>query len=258
MSRPIAATRTNPSQGSVHPVTVKTRFVKSVDQSGWLRVKLEPTGKDGYLCEFTKVAISKEESRVHFLIMEGTYKGSTASLSKENADACLVNAKRGAGAKLVVKVGTRQWVRSKPRNNEEHNQLMSTLFFDGQSASITLDSEIPYEERNRLSPNFGTMQRSKPLPKGVYKILAPTEPHKAAYTEFYVTASGGNPDLKYHTVWFTVENKDTHNSNFVHLGNLSEGCVTVYDLTKWNAVYRYLISNRSDAEGKYVGTVTIE
>lgn len=32
----------------------------------------------------------------------------------------------------------------------------------------------------------------------------------------------------------------------------------MYELEKWNALYAYLISNRLDAEGKYVGTVTIE
>ena len=32
----------------------------------------------------------------------------------------------------------------------------------------------------------------------------------------------------------------------------------MYDLTQWNALYHYLIYNRSDSEGKYVGTVTIK
>jgi hypothetical protein len=82
--------------------------------------------------------------------------------------------------------------------------------------------------------------------------------HNPDSTEFYVTYPGGNPDLKYHTVWFPIEYAATANSNFVHVGNISEGCVTIYDLTKWNDVYRYLISNRSDKEGKYVGIVTIE
>ena len=64
--------------------------------------------------------------------------------------------------------------------------------------------------------------------------------------------------MKYHTVWFPIEYAPNHNSNFVHVGNVSEGCVTMYDLTQWNALYHYLISNRSDSEGIYVGTVNIK
>ncbi|MEJ7804691.1 MAG: hypothetical protein WKG03_02055 [Telluria sp.] len=63
---------------------------------------------------------------------------------------------------------------------------------------------------------------------------------------------------KYDTVWFAIEYAKTFNSNFVHVGNLSEGCVTMYELEKWNALYAYLISNRLDTEGKYVGSITIE
>lgn len=69
---------------------------------------------------------------------------------------------------------------------------------------------------------------------------------------------GTYPDLKYHTVWFPIEYAATLNSNFVHVGNLSEGCVTMYELPMWNALYSYLIKNRLDKEGLYVGTVTIE
>lgn len=100
--------------------------------------------------------------------------------------------------------------------------------------------------------------QSKPLPKGVYKILAPESAKDARYTSFYRTGAGGDPGLKYDTVWFPIEYAKTHNSNFVHVGNLSEGCVTMYELGKWNALYAYLISNRLDAEGNYVGTITIE
>jgi hypothetical protein len=258
MNAAVGTAHTNPIAGSFVPVQVKTRYTKSLDTTGWLRVRLEPSGTSAYLCEFVKIVISREDDRTHFQILEGEYKGKAASLAKENAAKCLVDGKRGQGAKLVAKVGRRQWLESKPRGNQRHNQLVSTLFFDGQSAMITLDSDVQFEETNPLSPNRGKVLQSKPLPRGIYKIMAPTHPHKAAYTQFYVTAPGGNPDLKYHTVWFPIEYAPTHNSNFVHVGNLSEGCVTMYDLTKWNALYRYLISNRVDKEGKYVGTVTIE
>lgn len=62
-----------------HPIDVKIRYTKSSDTTGWLRVKLEPSGESGYLCEFVKVAISEEGARTHFLILEGTNKGLKAS-----------------------------------------------------------------------------------------------------------------------------------------------------------------------------------
>lgn len=258
MTQPIARTRTNPTPESVRPITVKTKFTKAPDTTGWLKVRREPSGEFAYLPEFVKVVISKEGERTHFLILEGMYKGETASLTKENADKCLVSAKRGAGAKIVAKTVGRQYLISKPRRNEGFNQLVATLYFDGQSAMITLDSDVPFREELPGHPNDGKVVRSKPLPKGTYRIMAPQYAGAARNTAFYVTNPGGNPDLKYHTVWFPIEYAPTKNSNFVHVGNLSEGCVTMYDLTKWNSLYRYLISNRSDKEGFYVGTVTIE
>lgn len=80
----------------------------------------------------------------------------------------------------------------------------------------------------------------------------------ARNTAFCASDPGGNPVLKYHTAWFPIEYAPTKNSSFVHVGNMSEGCVTMYDLTMWYPLYRYLISNRSDKEGRYVCTVTIE
>jgi len=258
MSNAIAIARTNTVPDSVRPVTVMTKYTKAPDTSGWLKIRLEPSGEFAFLCEFVKVTVTKEADRTHFLVLEGEYKGKLASLRSDNAAKCLVTAKRGTGAVITATTIGRKRLTSRPRQNETRNQLVATLKFEGKSALITLDSDVQFEETDRTSPNFGRRLQSKPLPKGTYKILAPQSAKDSAMTEFYVTEPGGNPDLKYHTVWFPIENPSTRNSNFVHVGNLSEGCVTMYDLTMWNPLYRYLISNRSDKEGKYVGTVTIE
>ena len=258
MSQPIAIAPTNPRPGSVHPIDVKIRYTKSPDSTGWLRVKLEPSGESGYLCEFVKVAISDEGDRTHFLILEGTNKGLKASLGKDNAAKCLVAGPRGPGAKIVAKTLGRKWLVSEPRGGDGHNQLLATLSFDGKKATISLDSDVDYPETNVASPDYKKIKHSKPLPKGTYRILAPQNPKATKFTGIYATAPGGYPDLKYHTVWFPVEYAATLNSNFVHVGNLSEGCVTMYELPMWNALYAYLIKNRLDKEGKYVGTVTIE
>ncbi|WP_028105011.1 hypothetical protein [Pseudoduganella violaceinigra] len=255
MNQVIARARTNTTTDSVYPVVVTTKYTKSPDMSGWLKVQREPSGKKVYLPEFVKVSVIKEGTRTHFIILEGEYKGETVSLKSENAAKCLVSASRGSGAKLIAKAKGRERLYSKPKD-ETLNQLIGTLNFNGQTAMVTLDSDVMFHD-----PRLGRLSKpvhSKPLPKGIYKILTPQHAHDAESTEFYVTEPGGNPDLKYHTVWFAIEYAPTENTNFVHVGNLSEGCVTVYDLTKWNDVYRYLISNRSDKEGKYVGTVTIE
>lgn len=259
MNQPLATAQYNPTPGSHHEVTAKTRYTKALDATGWLRVKLEPSGTNAYLCEFVKVIITKEDARTHFMIMEGPDKGKMASLAKENAAKCLVSVTRGTGAKIVAKIIGRKGMISIPRGgNKVLNQLQATLMFNGQTATITLDSDVQYQESNPVSPQFGQVLHSKPLPKGTYKILAPENPKDKNMTAFYATNPGGYPDLKYDTVWFPIENPATHNSNFVHVGNLSEGCVTMYELRMWNPLYLYLISNRMDKDGKYVGTVTIE
>lgn len=256
MSLPIAATRTNATQNSVVTIPVRIRYTKSLDSTGWLRVRLE-SGEAGFLPEFIRVALTQEADRTFFLIKEGRYKGKTASLSKDNAPKCLLDVKRGSGATLVAKRGPKyEALYSKPKG-QTNKQLISTLLFNGISATITLDSATRYIETNTASPLAGQFLQSKPLPPGVYKILAPESANDAGMTGFYRTEVGGNPDLKYDTVWFALEYAKTYNSNFIHVGNLSEGCVTMYELGKWNALYAYLISNRIEPEGKYVGSITI-
>lgn len=258
-STPIATTQTNATPQSVFPVTAKVLYTKSVDESGWLLVRLEPSGERVAVCEFTKVAIAREDARVHFIILEGRYRRRTASVSRDNKPKCLIDTKRGHGAQLVAKIVGRKPEISIPKNdNRPYNQLWATLSFDGKLARITLDSDIPFRETNRMSPFNGQIRHSAPLPKGTYKILAPEAAGKEEYTSFYVTGPGGHRGLKYHTVWFPVEYAGNYNSSFVHVGNISEGCVTMYQLEMWNSLYLYLISNRQDADGRYVGSITIE
>jgi hypothetical protein len=245
--------------GSQHLVTVdvKTLYTKSIDESGWLLVKLASGEKVG-IPEFVKVGVVKTDDRTHFVIFEGRYKGKTASLAKINADKCLVNIKRGNGAKLVAKIVGRKMTTSIVQG-KEYNQLWATLEFNGKRANITLDSDIDYREENPISPDKNKWKHSKPLPVGIYKIKTPEAPPGHDYTSFYARENypGTYPNLKNHRVWFPIEYAATYNSNFIHVGNVSEGCVTMYDLKMWNPLYEYLISNRSDKEGKYVGTVQI-
>lgn len=46
--------------------------------------------------------------------------------------------------------------------------------------------------------------------------------------------------------WFPIGlgNSLNNSSRYIHVGHLSEGCVTVHELGKWTALYGYLISHR--------------
>lgn len=89
--------------------------------------------------------------------------------------------------------------------------------------------------------------------------MSPQFAKDGAITAFYkTTVQGGDPNLMYDTVWFPVEYAPNYNSRFVHVGHLSEGCVTIYQVEKWNSIYSYLIKNRLDEEGKYVSILKIQ
>lgn len=49
--------------------------------------------------------------------------------------------------------------------------------------------------------------------------------------------------LQFDQVWFPIKHGD--NSRYVHVGNLSDGCVTVLDLARWADIHEALISHRS-------------
>jgi hypothetical protein len=242
---------TNSESDSLVSANFKTKYTKSIDESGWLMVKLSDS-TSVFLPEYLKVTIQKENDRTYFIINEGKYSGASASLKKENAEKCLISIKRGSGATLIVKTGDRKNTFSKIKK-VYLNQLFSKLTFEGKEASVTLDSDLEFDD-----PVDKIRKRSKPLPSGTYKILTPEHPHNSNMTSFYVTSPDGDRNLKYHTVWFALEYKPTKNSNFIHVGNLSEGCVTVYQLSMWNPLYLYLISNRLDATGNYIGTIEIK
>ncbi|MBO3706666.1 MAG: hypothetical protein J5X21_09690, partial [Candidatus Accumulibacter sp.] len=84
------------------------------------------------------------------------------------------------------------------------------------------------------------------------RILLPDVPHKAEYTRFYRQSE---PALIHDQVWFPIRFED--NSRYVHVGNVSEGCVTVLNLTTWSQVHELLISHRVDAGSVAVGTMVV-
>lgn len=61
--------------------------------------------------------------------------------------------------------------------------------------------------------------------------------------------------LKYDQVLFPI--RYGNNSRYIHVGNLSEGCVTVLDLARWADVHEALSSHRTP-DGKAVGKLIVK
>lgn len=52
MSGPLATTTTNTRAGSTYPVKAATRYTKSYDTTGWLKVQLEADAATGKKADF--------------------------------------------------------------------------------------------------------------------------------------------------------------------------------------------------------------
>jgi hypothetical protein len=88
--------------------------------------------------------------------------------------------------------------------------------------------------------------------------MAPVRSHANQSTSGYRSAV---PGLKCTDVWFPIqlEGQSGNSGRYIHAGHLSEGCVTVYELAKWTAMYEYLIASRlPGADGRFVGTLIVE
>jgi hypothetical protein len=97
---------------------MEQRYI-ATDNSGWLRVKLEPNGTIVPLPQCLKVAFSERRNgRDYFMIEEGVYKGRNASVSQKSGVASWLGKPlptyRGpinltfekGGGKLITPIGT--------------------------------------------------------------------------------------------------------------------------------------------------------
>jgi hypothetical protein len=237
-NKPMEENRLSFSAGKIH-------YVNKVPVSGWLSVAVKSSGALVPLLEYTKVQITEiAHNRVYFQIMDGGQKGITASLAENNANEYLGSTPpKQAGARVIVKYGKIEEIFSKAKG-AKYKQQTATLSVDGVSASVTLNTDL-----GAITVAGGF----KPIPPGIYKILVPPHPHDKNMTAFYRTHI--EPSLQSDQVWFPIEFGD--NSRFIHLGNISEGCVTVMELSKWNAIYKALIAHRTP-DGRYVGQLTVQ
>lgn len=241
-------TSSNNQPNSSHAVTVATKYSRRPNDSGWLKIRQEPSGKDAFLCEYTKVTMLKEKNgRTYFKVADGnsTWVGIEASMATENAEKYLSDVAPKAPAVMKVKYsGNPIAVRSEIRG-DTRKQQWAIASFDGKTAKVTLNSIWDGQYT--------------PIPPGNHRIMAPDQSHANISTAGYKAAHPGR--VRCNDVWFPIEVEGTtgNSSRYIHIGHLSEGCVTFYELLKWNDIYDYLIDKRmKEGRGKYIGKLIVE
>lgn len=240
-------TASNSVSGSTHTTQVQTLYTRRADDTGWLGVKLEPNGPVVFICEYTKVTLTKKiNGRTYFRIAEGNgeYVGREASLKDENAAKFLKTGGLSGPATVQVKyAGKPERVRSEIRG-DTNLQQWAVATFNGNTANVTLNSVWGHGYT--------------PIPVGRHKIMAPDYSHANIPTSGYRAA---HPDqIRCTDVWFPIalQGTTTNSSRYIHIGHLSEGCVTFYELLKWNAIYDYLINKRERGNnGKLIGDLIV-
>jgi hypothetical protein len=220
------------------------KYTRRPDATGWLSVRLTRTNQLASLCEYTAVNVTREEKgRTYFTIMDGTISvGEEASLATANA-ALYLNAAGPAGAASITVTYVGTPVKAVSKFKGELLQQWADLAFNGQTARVTLNSVWG-----------GTYS---PIVAGTHAILAPDYSHAVISTAGYAAAAPGTVG---NDVWFPIglNGSARNSSRYIHIGNLSEGCVTVYELAKWTALYTYLVSHRAaGSSGTRVGTMTV-
>lgn len=220
------------------------KYTRRAEDSGWLSVKLTTTGQLTALCEYTAVETLREEGgRTYFTILDGYINvGDEASLKTPNAAKYLANVgPTGAATLDIVYVGVPTDEVSKYKGKLK--QQWADLTFNGTTARVTLNSV------------WGT--GFTPLAAGSHAIMAPDYSHAAISTAGYVADT---PGMIGNDVWFPIGLGGimTNSSRYVHVGHLSDGCVTCYELGKWTALYTYLISRRvAGSSGRRIGTINV-
>jgi hypothetical protein len=204
----------------------------------------EKTNQLVALYEYTQVSITEEKGgRTYFKIVDGTVSaGEEASLGSANA-ALYLNAAGPAGAAAITVTYVGEPIKTVSAFKGELLQQWADLSFNGQTARVTLNSV------------WGTTY--SPIPPGTHAILAPDYSHAKISTAGYAAAAAGTVG---NDVWFPigVNGSSQNSSRYIHIGNLSEGCVTVYELAKWTALYTYLISHRvPDSLGQRIGSMVV-
>lgn len=220
------------------------KFTRRAESSGWLAVRLTKSNVLIALCEYTRVKIVREAGgRTYFIVADGYISvGEEASLSTANAAKYLSDTGPGGAAAITVVYKGAPADEISPVKGKL-TQQWATLYFGAQTATVTLNSV--------WGGSF------TPISPGKHTILAPDYSHHKISTEGYVSRS---PGMVGNDTWFPigVYGSTTNSSRYIHVGHLSDGCVTVHQLERWSALYEYLISHRvPGSNGKLVGSLLV-
>lgn len=219
------------------------RYTRRAEAAGWLSVRLA-SGQFTSLCEYTCVDVLREsQGRTYFTIVDGFIApGQEASLKTENAAKYLVSAGPGGGVHLTARYKGAPAEEVSPVKGRLRQQW-AELSFAGQTAVITLNSVWN--------------GKYTPIIPGTHAILAPDFSHALIPTSGYVAIT---PGMVGNDVWFPlgINGSSQNIGRFIHVGHISEGCVTVHQLERWTPLYELLISHRvPGTAGKRIGSITV-
>jgi hypothetical protein len=232
-----------------------TRYVSKAGRDGWLTVRLESGGEIS-LPQFLKVGVYDEKGgREYFEILEGAYKGRKASVKRKTA------------SESYLITGITQL----PGGSVRFDRAKQALWYGGKGPYSAFSGAFTYQGASFTQ-----------VPPGSYPLQVPDAPHSATRPAYYSYAD-------YHKTWFRLGLSLT-GSRFLHVGEISEGCVTVRafvfdpakpavpgfeDLPKlpagaigrpypaatiplgdWDDLYSYLIIRRANDQS--VGTLVVQ
>jgi hypothetical protein len=154
------------------------KYTRCLDNTGWLRVRIVSPDSDGYLCEFTKVQLTREGAgRQFFKILDGWISvGKEASMSSAHARQLLSDVAPGGAAKVEVKYdGQPEWETSPFKG--PLLQQWANESFNGEKARVTLNSVWD--------------EHFTPIPPGTHSIMAPDASHAKISTIGYAMPCRG-------------------------------------------------------------------
>jgi hypothetical protein len=216
---------------------------------GWLRIhRVAIAPHNVFLCEYTRVELTKEEEgKVYFRVMDGYIAvGQEAYLSKENAEKYLSDVGPQGAATVHVRY---------QGESSEHSAFKGAILQQWAELIVpgVVTAQVTLNSKNDFIPKKYT-----PIPSGRHNILTPDNSHKAnGDTSGYARAT---PGMVGNDIWFPIglNGSSVNSSRYIHVGHLSEGCVTTHALMKWTALYNYLISHRVPGSmGKLIGYLLV-
>jgi hypothetical protein len=145
-----------------------------------------------------------------------------------------------------------------------YTKLFTNFYTEEQNIELVIEAEenddIPDTAKCSvvITVDAITKINNVTLPKGLYDLQIPDEPHKLGklYEKY----------IPYSKTWFRIKNKaNPEIGYYLHYGQASAGCVTVTEVKDsngkfidiWTPIYNYLILRRETNKIGIVGTIEI-